>query len=257
MTNGSKIVGIRRDRDQDPHDHVEFEDTDTGAEADAPTDASEDPSDFSLENEDDAIRDDEETWSHYADDEAIALSGPAIWPPVLLVAAIAGWTAFFAWANREIFVSIPTPKAGIDLVSDWSLPVIIFTLAYLLYMRNSSREANRFSDVASSLRSESEQLQTRLKTVNNELSMAREFLAGETRELETLGTQSTEKLTTAASSIKSALSDGLEKMTKLDKVGAAAYQNLEQLREHLPVVINTAKDVTNQIGNTGRSAQNE
>lgn len=250
-------MGIRRDRDQDPHDHVEFEETDTGTESGEQTDASEDPADFSLENEDDAIRDDEENWSHYADEEVTASSGAAMWPPVLLVLAITGWTAFFAWANRDIFVAVPTPKAGIDLVSDWSLPVIIFTLGYLLYMRNSSREASRFSDVASSLRSESEQLQTRLKTVNNELSMAREFLAGETRELETLGTQSTEKLTTAASSIKSALSDGLEKMTKLDKVGGAAYQNLEQLREHLPVVINTAKDVTNQIGNTGRSAQNE
>lgn len=253
MTNGSKIVGIRRDRDQDPHDHVEVEDIDA-AERVA---ASDEPEDFSLENEDDAIKDEEENWSHYADEEAISSSGAAIWPPLLLVLAIASWTAFFAWANRDIFVAVPTPKAGIDLVSDWSLPVIIFTLAYLLYMRNSSREASRFSDVASSLRSESEQLQTRLKTVNNELSMAREFLAGETRELETLGTQSTEKLTTAASSIKSALNDGLEKMTKLDKVGGAAYQNLEQLREHLPVVINTAKDVTNQIGNTGRSAQNE
>jgi hypothetical protein len=46
-------------------------------------------------------------------------------------------------------------------------------------------------------------------------------------------------------------------MQKLDDVGGAAYKNLEQLREHLPVVINTAKDVTNQIGNAGRSAQSE
>ena len=46
-------------------------------------------------------------------------------------------------------------------------------------------------------------------------------------------------------------------MQKLDDVGGAAYKNLEQLREHLPVVINTAKDVTNQIGNAGRTAQTE
>ena len=46
-------------------------------------------------------------------------------------------------------------------------------------------------------------------------------------------------------------------MQKLDDVGGTAYRNLEQLREHLPVVISTAKDVTNQIGNAGRTAQSE
>ncbi|NRD88788.1 hypothetical protein C8024_03930, partial [Sphingopyxis sp. BSNA05] len=63
--------------------------------------------------------------------------------------------------------------------------------------------------------------------------------------------------TTAAGLIRKSLDDGLGKMQKLDDVGGAAYKNLEQLREHLPVVINTAKDVTNQIGNAGRTAQTE
>lgn len=237
-------------------EHVEFEESD-GDEA---LELSEADSSDAAESEayqelGDAGSEDE--WSHYGDEDTISTPKTQYIPPVLLGLSIALWTGFFAWANRDIFTTIPTMKGGIDLLSQYCLPIATFAILYLLYMRNSSREAKRFDDVASSLRMESEQLEFRLKTVNNELAMAREFLAGETRELETLGAQSSEKLNDAAGNIKSALSDGLSKMKKLDDVGGTAYQNLEQLREHLPFIVSTAKDVTNQIGNSGRAAQTE
>ncbi|GAB5481639.1 MAG: hypothetical protein Pars92KO_13960 [Parasphingorhabdus sp.] len=257
MTGGSKIIGIRRDRGEEPHmEHVEFDETD-GSDA---LELSEDEGSHAVESEADQELDEvssDEEWSHYADDDIIRTSRSHYIAPVLLGLSIALWTAFFAWANRDIFTTIPTMKGGIDLLSQYCLPIATFAILYLLYMRNSTREAKRFDDVASSLRMESEQLEFRLKTVNNELAMAREFLAGETKELETLSSQSSTKLNEAASNIKSALSDGLSKMKKLDTVGDTAYKNLEQLREHLPFVISTAKDVTNQIGNSGRAAQTE
>ncbi|MEP3224434.1 MAG: hypothetical protein ABJO01_00540 [Parasphingorhabdus sp.] len=237
-------------------EHVEFDETESDA-AEEPAKAEQEHLEESEADQavDESSSDDE--WSHYTDEESFATPKSQFVAPTLLGLSIALWTGFFAWANRDIFTTIPTMKAAIDLLSQFCLPIATFAILYLLYMRNSTREAKRFDDVASSLRIESEQLEFRLKTVNNELAMAREFLAGETRELETLGSQSSEKLNKAASNIKTALSDGLSKMKKLDDVGSAAYKNLEQLREHLPVVINTAKDVTNQIGNSGRSAQAE
>jgi hypothetical protein len=251
MTGGSKIIGIRRDRGTEPHmEHVEIDETD-GNEALELSDDNREPSEeIDADQQVDHI-DEEDEWSHYADAEVVSTSKAQLFAPILLGLSIALWTGFFAWANRDIFTTIPTMKGGIDLLSQYCLPIATFAILYLLYMRNSTREAKRFNEVASSLRAESEQLEYRLKTVNNELAMAREFLAGETRELETLGSQSSDKLNQAASNIKTALSDGLSKMKKLDDVGGAAFKNLEQLREHLPVVINTAKDVTNQIGNSG------
>ncbi|WP_108809882.1 hypothetical protein [Sphingorhabdus sp. Alg231-15] len=257
MTSGSKIIGIRRDRGEEPHmEHVEFDETDGGEALELDDESHDSSEEIETDQEVDEISGDDE-WSHYSDEDHVPTSKSQYIAPVVLGLAVALWTGFFAWANRDIFTTIPTMKGGIDLLSQYCLPLATFAILYLLYMRNSSREAKRFDDVASSLRAESEQLEYRLKTVNNELAMAREFLAGETRELETLGSQSSEKLNKAASNIKTALSDGLSKMKKLDDVGGAAYKNLEQLREHLPVVINTAKDVTNQIGNSGRSAQAE
>ncbi len=237
-------------------EHVEFDETDGGDALELEDESHDGSEEIETDQQVDEINAEDE-WSHYSDEDHVPASKTQYIAPVLLGLAVALWTGFFAWANRDIFTTIPTMKGGIDLLSQYCLPLATFAILYLLYMRNSSREAKRFDDVASSLRAESEQLEYRLKTVNNELAMAREFLAGETRELETLGSQSSEKLNKAASNIKTALSDGLSKMKKLDDVGGAAYKNLEQLREHLPVVINTAKDVTNQIGNSGRSAQAE
>ncbi|MEH6789600.1 hypothetical protein [Parasphingorhabdus sp.] len=199
----------------------------------------------------------EDDWDHYADDGDTASSRGRVAPLVLIGLAVAVWTCFFLWANRDIFATMPSPKVGIELLTQWCLPVIALGIGYLLYMRNSTREAGRFADVAASLRAESDLLETRLKTVNNELNVAREFLGQESRELESLGSQSTSKLTAAAELIRKSIDDGLGKMQKLDEVGGTAYRNLEQLREHLPVVISTAKDVTNQIGNAGRSAQSQ
>ena len=254
MAGESKIIGMWRDRDENSGD--DHKETTAVAASEAPAEGAE-QQDFPDENQPNSDASSEDDWNHYADDVDSPASRSRLLPLLLLAVAAAGWTGFFLWAYRDIFTTMPTAQAGIELLTQWCLPIATLGVAYLLYMRNSSREAGRFADVALSLRSESELLEARLKTVNNELSMAREFLVQESRELESLGSQSSSKLTTAAGLIRKSLDDGLGKMQKLDDVGGTAYRNLEQLREHLPVVISTAKDVTNQIGNAGRTAQNE
>jgi len=254
MAGESKIIGMWRDRDGNSGD----DQSETTASVEREARAHEAKShDFPDENQQNSDSSSEDDWNHYADDIASAPARTRFLPLLLLAISGACWTGFFLWANRDIFITMPTAKAGIDLLTQWCLPMITLGIVYLLYMRNSTREAGRFADVASSLRAESELLETRLKTVNNELSVAREFLSQESRELEFLGEQSSGKLTTAAGLIRKSLEDGLGKMQKLDDVGGTAYKNLEQLRDHLPVVISTAKDVTNQIGNAGRTAQTE
>ncbi len=254
MTGENKIIGMWRDRDEtsDSEQAMATANVQSGAR-----DPVAEEQELTAEIQQDSEIPSEDSWSHYTDDVTIAPPRTRYIPVLLLAVSALGWTGFFFWANRDIFTAIPSPKAGIDLLTQWCLPIATLGVAYLLYMRNSSKEANRFNDVASSLRAESELLEARLKTVNNELSVAREFLSHESRELEFLGDKSSVKLVNAAELMRSSLEDGLGKMVKLDQVGESAYKNLEQLREHLPVVINTAKDVTNQIGNAGRTAQTE
>jgi hypothetical protein len=102
---------------------------------------------------------------------------------------------------------------------------------------------------------ESDALAARMRAVNGEISLAREFLSQNARELETVGRQSSQKLIESAQMLSAALADSDEKSKKLEAVSQAAITNLEHLRKHLPVVTSAAKDVTNQIGSAGNNAQ--
>lgn len=175
--------------------------------------------------------------------------------PVLLLVAFSTWTAFFALTYwPEVKVGLANDQI-IALVTTWSVPTLLITVLWLLAMRNSSREATRFGRVASRLRMESDALAARMRSVNGEISLAREFLSQNARELETVGRQSSQKLIESAQMLSAALADSDEKAKKLEAVSQAANTNLEHLRKHLPVVTSAAKDVTNQIGSAGNNAQ--
>jgi hypothetical protein len=175
--------------------------------------------------------------------------------PTMLLLAFAGWTAFFALTYW------PEAQSGLDnnriveLIVRWAVPALLIAVSWLLVMRNSSREATRFGNVAASLRKESDLLSQRMRTVNEEISLAREFLSQNARDLESLGRQSSQKLLESAQVLTAALADSDQKAKTLEAVSQSANTNLEQLRKHLPVVTSAAKDVTNQIGSAGNDAQ--
>jgi hypothetical protein len=175
--------------------------------------------------------------------------------PAVLLLAFAGWTAFFGLTYW------PEAQSGLDnnriveLIVRWAVPALLIAVSWLLVMRNSSREATRFGNVAASLRNESVLLSQRMRTVNEEIALAREFLSQNARDLESLGRQSSQKLMESAQVLTAALADSDQKAKTLESVSQSANTNLEQLRKHLPVVTSAAKDVTNQIGSAGNDAQ--
>lgn len=186
---------------------------------------------------------------------------PRRWKPILVGATLLllflGWTGFWGWANRSELMQLGTPSRIAELIGLWAVPTCLIALGWLLAMRLSSTEARRFGDVAALLRTESEALETRIKTVNGEIALARSFLAENARELESVGRASAKKLTEAADHLVTALADSDEKAQVLERVSSAAVSNLEMLRNHLPVVTSAAKDTTNQIGNAGNSANEQ
>ncbi len=175
--------------------------------------------------------------------------------PALLILAFAGWTAFFAltyWPEAQTGLN---NNRVVELIVNWAVPALLIAVSWLLMMRNSSREATRFGNVAALLRNESDALNQRMRTVNEEISLAREFLSQNASDLESLGRQSSQKLMDSAQVLTAALADSDEKAKILEAVSQSANTNLEQLRKHLPVVTSAAKDVTNQIGSAGNNAQ--
>jgi hypothetical protein len=175
--------------------------------------------------------------------------------PTVLLLAFVGWTAFFAVTYWPEAQSGLNNDRVVELIVRWAVPALLIAVSWLLVMRNSSREATRFGNVAASLRNESVLLSQRMRTVNEEIALAREFLSQNARDLESLGRQSSQKLMDSAQVLTAALADSDQKAKTLETVSQSANTNLEQLRKHLPVVTSAAKDVTNQIGSAGNNAQ--
>ena len=177
--------------------------------------------------------------------------------PTFAVLAIAGWTAFFAWAHQTELTAGASPQDWAGWIVDWAVPVLLVIAIWLLAMRHSRREAARFTDAAQALSSESAALERRLAVVNRELSLARDFIASQSRDLESLGRVASERLSTNADRLQELIRNNGAEVDRIGEVSEAALANMDRLRDHLPVISNAARDVASQIGNAGNTAQGQ
>ncbi len=176
---------------------------------------------------------------------------------VLSVALIGGWTALFVAANLDVMQAGGSLAQWSGWLRDWAVPVLLIAVVWLIAMRNSRREAQRFGETARLLSEESARLEARLTTVNRELSLAREFIASQSRDIESLGRVASERLSDHAAKLASLIQDNGTRIDAIDSVSEAALRNMESLRGHLPVIASSAKDVTNNIGTAGRAAHSQ
>ena len=178
----------------------------------------------------------------------------AIFGAALAIGAVLGWTVLFASANFDAIQAGGTTLQWTGWLRDWAIPPALVALCWLLAMRNSRTEAARFGDTARMLSEESSKLEVRLTTVNRELSLAREFIAAQSRDIESLGRVATERLSLHAEKLAGLIQDNGTRIDAIGDVSTAALENMEKLRSQLPVIASSAKDVTNNIGNAGRAA---
>lgn len=177
-------------------------------------------------------------------------------PSLALVAAL-GWTAFFGWTNWGTVSGGVTAQAATQLIIAWSVPILLIVSLVMLALRLSTREASRFNDAALALRSESTALEARLSVVNRELSLAREFLAAQSRELESLGRVASQRISEHADRLQTLVHDNGQQVDAIAGVSRAALDNMERIRDDLPVIANAARDVSNQIGAAGNTAHGQ
>jgi molecular chaperone GrpE (heat shock protein) len=177
--------------------------------------------------------------------------------PALALAAIAGWTGFFGWTASAEVLARPAPAFWAQWIVQWSVPVGLIGIFWLLAMRSSRAEANRFAATAALLSRESAELEERLKVVNRELSLAREFLAAEARDLEALGRIAAERIANHAGELQQLITANGAQVEAISTASETALGNMNRLRDDLPVIANAARDVANQIGSAGNHAQGQ
>jgi hypothetical protein len=181
-----------------------------------------------------------------------------LWPSLLAglaAVAVLAWTGFFIWTHQGAMLARAPLNQWIEWIAQWSVPVLLMAVAWLIAMRSSAREAARFGDAARLLAQESAHLEMRLTAVNRELSLAREFLAAQSRELEYLGRSAAERIAEHAGTLQALVVDNSAQVEAIASVSQTALANMAELRDNLPVIANSARDVTNQIGGAGRTAK--
>ena len=226
--------------------------------ASAEADDASDGVDFS-----DAIEPDDELDLAYYDmaiEEEVAPppSGLNKLAPAMAILAVLGWSGFYAWGlQAEILSGATSASAWAQFIIDWSVPVLLVGVVWLLVMRNSRIEANRFAKSAALLSQESRELEGRLTVVNRELSLAREFLGAQSRELESLGRVASERISTHADTLQTLIKDNGAQVDAIGSASDSALANMNRLRDDLPVVANSARDVSNQVAAAGRGAHEQ
>ena len=119
-------------------------------------------------------------------------------------------------------------------------------------MRNSRREAARFGEAARDAGAANPPLlERRLAVVNRELSLARDFIAAQSRDLESLGRVASERLSQHADRLQGLIRDNGAQVEAIGRVSTTALENMDRLRDDLPVISNSARDVASQIGHAG------
>ncbi len=199
----------------------------------------------------------EDIWNEVESLDPQRLSPFPLYAGVLALGAIIAWSGFFGWAHTDAIVSGANAAQWTEWLAIWAVPVVLVVALWLLAMRSSQREAGRFNDVARLLSQESNQLEQRLVSVNRELSLAREFIASQSRDLESLGRISVERISQHADRLAGLIQDNGAQVESIASVSTNALENMGKLRNELPVIANSARDVTNQIGNAGRVAQDQ
>lgn len=238
MARGSRIVAI-----SSGSENADAENVQTVAEAESP---------LTLE---DTYAEDRRAPEALGEDGARAVSLADRIAPIIACSALIGWTVFFVWANRGDILFRATALQWSGWIAAWSAPSLLIGVLWLLAMRNSRREAARFGDTARLLHDEAVRLESRLTVINGELSLAREFIAAQARDLEALGRVASDRLSQNAEKLAGLIHTNGMQVTSIGDVSEAALENMERLRGQLPVIAASAKDVTSNIGNAGRAAQ--
>ena len=174
--------------------------------------------------------------------------------PGLAIVLLLGWTVLFVVAKAGALRAAPTPDAVVNLIAIWALPVML-VLVGVLIARTTLRDASRHAVVIHALADESRALESRLRAMNTELSLARDFIAAQGRDLEALGRVAVDRLTGSADRLKDLIAGQGQDMDHIGTVAAKALDNIGTLRTHLPVISNSAKDAANAIALAGRTAE--
>ncbi len=207
---------------------------------------------------------DPETHAGYTPEEPLAeqdddgeLRSPRFASPVataVAILALIGWTALFVMARGPASFAAMDLPAWSDAIVTWTVPALLILFAWHAVSQRIGRQSTLMRATAKAAAADIAELETRLSAVNRELSLAREFLATQTRELESHGRVAASRLAQNADRIEALVAENGAEVERIARVSETALANMARLRDDLPVIANASRDAANAVGSAGDRA---
>jgi len=120
--------------------------------------------------------------------------------PTLALLAVLGWFGAMGWLLRGSFAPPVDPVRLVQLIASLCVPPALIGIIYLLALRTSRAEAQRFGASARAMRAEAASLERVVATLSRKIEENRAALAEQTNILIAMGERASEKLESAAGS---------------------------------------------------------
>ena len=168
--------------------------------------------------------------------------------------ALIGWTVLFVLARGPQEFATLGVEGWSEAIIAWSVPALLILFAWYAASQRLGRQSARFRATAKAAAVDIAELETRLSAINRELSLAREFLTQQTRELESHGRVAASRLSQNADRIEALVAENGEEVERIARVSETALANMAKLRDDLPVITNASRDAANAVGSAGERA---
>lgn len=173
--------------------------------------------------------------------------------PWMTIAKLALMLAGAAWIGFGIYLFV---QRGLRLpgleqipvaVTNFSAPLILIGLLFIMLSRSSVGEADRFARVAAQLRSEAEALDMRLALVNQQLDTARQYMHDQASLLEHYGGSASANLETAASTMAQHAATSAQQAEIIERSSVSMAQHFGQLIDTMPLIEDRAHRVSSAL----------
>jgi hypothetical protein len=181
--------------------------------------------------------------------------GPKLLAGLLIVLAL-------AWVGGSIYALTlawpgPSLPAWIGWAGTFSAPLVLIGLVWLMFGRTGRRETQRFTAAVTTMRNESQALETVLASVSARIEANRAALSEEAARLMSLGDEATDRIGRVTASLSRETAELDRKATALDLAAEAARIDVGVLMSDLPRVEAQARAASEAMKQAGLGAHEQ
>ena len=155
-------------------------------------------------------------------------------------AAILAVTIAVGWLGGAVWLALPALRAGmapldlVQFVAGLCMPLVLVAVAWLLTMRSSRAEAQRFGATARQMRAEAAELDRTMAAIGDRIEANRVALADQTAALLAMGDNAADRLVAISNGMAQEIKTANAQTTRLTAAVAAAETNLTVMLSSLP-----------------------